>query len=52
LAVFLTSPTKYTTRYLKSLDKISSEIAELLLEHLIKIGKLDRTVLKRLTAHW
>ncbi|KAG2174233.1 hypothetical protein INT43_004254 [Umbelopsis isabellina] len=51
VAVFLASPTKYTTRYLKPLDKISSEIAEHLLEHLIKIRKLDRTVLKRLTAH-
>jgi DNA-directed RNA polymerase subunit F len=48
----LTSPTKQRSDYLKSLDQVSPEIAELLLNHLIKLGKLDRTVLKRLTSHW
>ncbi|KAI9288898.1 hypothetical protein BC943DRAFT_356892 [Umbelopsis sp. AD052] len=51
VAVFLTSPTKQTSAYLKSLDKVSPEIAEVLLNHLISTKKLDRTVLKRLISH-
>ncbi|KAH8554135.1 hypothetical protein BGW37DRAFT_483582 [Umbelopsis sp. PMI_123] len=51
VAVFLTSPTKQSSAYLKSLDQVSPEIAEVLLNHLIKTGKLDRTVLKRLISH-
>ncbi|KAI8583603.1 hypothetical protein K450DRAFT_221944 [Umbelopsis ramanniana AG] len=51
VAVFLTSPTKQTSAYLKPLDKVSPEIAAVLLNHLIYMRKLDRTVLKRLISH-
>jgi len=38
--------------YLKNLDNVSSEVAESLLEYLVKSGKLNATTMRKLADHW
>ena len=38
--------------YLKNLDNVSSEVAEQLLEYLVKSGELNATTMRKLADHW
>lgn len=52
VAGLLTQHSSSANRYLKSLSCISADVAESLLKHLIKIGKLNVTTLRKLADHW
>lgn len=52
VALFLNQHTTNTTRYLKKLNYVSSELAESLMAYLIKNGKLNVSTFKKLADHW
>jgi hypothetical protein len=52
VAILLNQHTISTTRYLKKLNYVSSELAESLVAYLIKSGKLNVSTLKKLADHW
>ncbi|KAL9541508.1 hypothetical protein MBANPS3_009089 [Mucor bainieri] len=51
VAVLLSQHSLQMNSYLKNLDSVSSEIAESLLEYLVKSGKLNATTMRKLADH-